>query len=78
VTLFYVHDCSQQEITAFLGLPIATVNNRLHAARKRLKRRTLARHGQGHARSAPALRRLRLVVSIFAFIPPYAAPARGI
>jgi RNA polymerase sigma factor (sigma-70 family) len=41
VTLFYVHDCTQQDIATFLGLPLTTVNNRLHAARTRLKRRTL-------------------------------------
>ena len=41
VTLYYVHDCSQQDIATFLGVPVTTVNNRLHAARKQLKRRTL-------------------------------------
>jgi len=41
VTLFYVHDCTQQDIATFLGLPVTTVNNRLHAARTQLKRRTL-------------------------------------
>jgi F0F1-type ATP synthase beta subunit len=40
--LRYVHDCSQAQIAAFLGLPVTTVNNRLHAARARLKRRMLA------------------------------------
>jgi RNA polymerase sigma factor (sigma-70 family) len=40
--LRYVHDCSQAQIGAFLGLPVTTVNNRLHAARVRLKRRMLA------------------------------------
>ena len=39
VTLFYVHECSQQDIATFLGLPVTTVNNRLHAGRARLKRR---------------------------------------
>lgn len=39
VTLFYVHDCSQQDIATFLGLPLTTVNNRLHAARTQLKKR---------------------------------------
>src|SRR5712691_8287437 len=42
VTLFYVHDCTQQDIATFLGLPVTTVNNRLHAARAQLKRRTIA------------------------------------
>src|SRR5262249_47182118 len=41
VTLFYVHECSQQDIATFLGVPVSTVNNRLHAARAQLKRRTL-------------------------------------
>jgi len=40
-TLFYVHDCTQQDIATFLGLPVTTVNNRLHAARQQLKRGTL-------------------------------------
>jgi RNA polymerase sigma factor (sigma-70 family) len=39
VVLFYVHDCSQQDIATFLGLPVTTVNNRLHAARIQLKKR---------------------------------------
>jgi RNA polymerase sigma factor (sigma-70 family) len=42
VVLFYVHDCSQQDIATFLGLPVTTVNNRLHAARAQLKRRMVA------------------------------------
>jgi RNA polymerase sigma factor (sigma-70 family) len=37
VTLFYLNDCSQREIAAFLQLPVTTVNNRLHKARQRLK-----------------------------------------
>src|SRR5467141_3115953 len=41
VTLYYVHDCSHQDIATFLGVPLTTVNNRLHAARAQLKRRTL-------------------------------------
>ncbi len=36
--LFYVGGYSHAEIAAFLGLPVSTVNNRLHAARTRLKR----------------------------------------
>jgi RNA polymerase sigma factor (sigma-70 family) len=38
-TLFFIHECSHQDIATFLGLSAATVNNRLHAARARLKRR---------------------------------------
>jgi RNA polymerase sigma-70 factor (ECF subfamily) len=41
VTLFYIHECSQQDIATFLGVPVTTVNNRLHAARAQLKRRTI-------------------------------------
>ena len=40
-TLFYIHDCTQQDIATFLSLPVTTVNNRLHAARQQLKRGTL-------------------------------------
>jgi RNA polymerase sigma-70 factor (ECF subfamily) len=38
-TLFFVHECSHQDIAVFLGLSATTVNNRLHAARQQLKRR---------------------------------------
>jgi RNA polymerase sigma factor (sigma-70 family) len=40
-TLFFVHECSHQDIATFLGLSMPTVNNRLHAARKQLKKRML-------------------------------------
>jgi len=40
-TLFFVHECSHQDIATFLGLSVPTVNNRLHAARKQLKQRIL-------------------------------------
>src|SRR5439155_1895303 len=36
--LFYVRDCSQQDIATLLGLSVSTVNNRLHAARTKLKK----------------------------------------
>jgi RNA polymerase sigma factor (sigma-70 family) len=39
--LFFIHECSHQDIAVFLGLPVATVNNRLHAARSKLKERML-------------------------------------
>src|ERR1051326_7600487 len=42
VVLFYVHDCSQRDIATFLDVPVTTVNNRLHAARTRLKKRKVA------------------------------------
>jgi RNA polymerase sigma factor (sigma-70 family) len=40
-TLFFVHECSHQDIATFLDLPLTTVNNRLHAARSQLKERML-------------------------------------
>jgi RNA polymerase sigma factor (sigma-70 family) len=40
-TLFFVHECSHQDVATFLGLSVATVNNRLHAARTHLKQRML-------------------------------------
>jgi RNA polymerase sigma factor (sigma-70 family) len=40
-TLFYLHECSHQDIALFLGLSPTTVNNRLHMARSRLKKRML-------------------------------------
>jgi len=41
-TLFFVHECSHQDIATFLNLSVTTVNNRLHAARSQLKERMLA------------------------------------
>jgi RNA polymerase sigma factor (sigma-70 family) len=41
VALFYLGERSQAEVAAFLGVPISTVNNRLHAARANLKKGTL-------------------------------------
>lgn len=41
ITLFYMSDYSHEQIAAFLGLPLATVNNRLRRARKRLKERMM-------------------------------------
>lgn len=37
VALYYIGDHSQREIAGFLELPVTTVNNRLYAARQRLK-----------------------------------------
>jgi RNA polymerase sigma factor (sigma-70 family) len=50
--LFFIHECSHQDIAAFLGLSAVTVNNRLHAARSHLKQRMLTMvtntlHSQG-------------------------------
>lgn len=42
ITLFYMSDYSHEQIAAFLELPLATVNNRLRRARKRLKERMMA------------------------------------
>jgi RNA polymerase sigma factor (sigma-70 family) len=54
VVLFYVHDCSQQDIATFLGLPITTVNNRLHAGRAQLKKRMVTVMKETlHAHSLP-------------------------
>jgi len=39
--LFYIHECSHQDIANFLGISATTVNNRLHAARSKLKERVL-------------------------------------
>lgn len=39
--LFYIRDYSQQEIADFLQVPVTTVNNRLHAARRQLKERMM-------------------------------------
>ena len=50
--LFFIHECSHQDIAAFLGIPATTVNNRLHRARSLLQQRiptmtesTLRSHG---------------------------------
>src|SRR5713226_9162969 len=40
-TLFFVHECSHQDVATFLGLSVVTGNNRLHAARSHLKQRIL-------------------------------------
>jgi RNA polymerase sigma factor (sigma-70 family) len=57
ITLFYVHECSQQDIATFLGLPVTTVNNRLHAGRPAQAEGD--RRGEGHARFQRPARRLR-------------------
>ena len=45
--LFYVKDYSHKEIASFLELPVTTVNNRLHAARKALRVRLLMNEKHG-------------------------------
>lgn len=53
-TLFFVHECSHQDIATFLNLPLATVNNRLHSARKQLKERMLTMVAETlHAHALP-------------------------
>lgn len=44
--LFYIKNYSQKEVADFLDLPISTVNNRLHASRKRLKKRMMQMVGE--------------------------------
>ncbi|MHC5039026.1 MAG: RNA polymerase sigma factor, partial [Planctomycetota bacterium] len=39
VVLFYLQGHTQKEAARFLGVPLTTINNRLHQARSRLKRR---------------------------------------
>jgi RNA polymerase sigma factor (sigma-70 family) len=53
-TLFFVHECSHQDIATFLGSPVTTVNNRLHAARTKLKERMLTMVTETlHSRALP-------------------------
>ena len=40
-TLCYLKQCSQREAAAFLGVPVSTVNNRLHAARNLIQERMI-------------------------------------
>jgi RNA polymerase sigma factor (sigma-70 family) len=52
--LFFIHECSHQDIAAFLGLSAVTVNNRLHAARSHLKQRMLTMVTNNlHSRALP-------------------------
>ncbi len=41
VTLYYIDEHSQKEISAFLNIPTQTVKSRLHSARKRLQQRMI-------------------------------------
>jgi RNA polymerase sigma factor (sigma-70 family) len=53
-TLFFIHECSHQDIAVFLGLSVAAVNNRLHAARSKLKERMLVMVNETfHAHALP-------------------------
>jgi RNA polymerase sigma factor (sigma-70 family) len=54
--LFFVHECSHQDIATFLDLPLATVNNRLHAVRSKLKQRMLTMVSASlHERALPTI-----------------------
>lgn len=44
--LFYLHECSHQDIALFLSLSVTTVNNRLHAARSKLKEEMMTMVGE--------------------------------
>lgn len=52
--LFYIAEYSHQQIAAFLDLPAATVNNRLRAARKRLKKDLLTMTKEQLRNNAPS------------------------
>lgn len=41
ITLYYMSELTQKEVAAFLEIPVSRVNNRLHAARKKLKERMI-------------------------------------
>jgi len=38
IVLHYINDYSYKEIAAFLNLPVTTINNRIHSAKKKIKR----------------------------------------
>jgi RNA polymerase sigma factor (sigma-70 family) len=53
VTLFYVHQCTQQDIATFLGLPVTTVQQPA-ARRPRAAQAEDPDNGKAHAGGAPA------------------------
>ena len=53
-TLFYISEYTHQQIADFLDLPLATVNNRLRAARKKLKEDMLAMTKKQLQQNAPS------------------------
>jgi RNA polymerase sigma factor (sigma-70 family) len=82
--LYYLQEHSQREVAAFLNLPIATVNNRLRSARKRLRagsllavaREVLGQHGRADDFTARVGRIVRASGSIFdAHFPGERRPA---
>ncbi|MGH2369608.1 MAG: GNAT family N-acetyltransferase, partial [Chloroflexota bacterium] len=67
--LFYVGRYAQAEIAAFLDLPVTTVNNRLHAARKRL-RRSMLDMAQDHLHNARPSKDQQFVARVLRTIAP--------
>ena len=53
-TLFYINGYTQQEIADFLEVPVTTVNNRLYASRRRLKKRIVAMVGEELRKGRPS------------------------
>jgi RNA polymerase sigma factor (sigma-70 family) len=78
VVLFYLGGYAQVEVARFLGLPPTTVNNRLHAARGRL-RRSLLTMVEDDLRGARPSRDPRFVAGVLRTLAPRpAADARRI
>ena len=66
-TLFYINGYSQNDIAEFLELPATTVNNRLHASRKRLKERIVEMVSdelRSHALSEEFPERIRMLLGL--------------
>lgn len=61
VLLFYLKECSQQEVASFLGLPLTTVNNRLHDARRRMQRWENHMHHEQNEMTSEEARRVSRV-----------------
>ena len=59
VRLFYLEDRSYEAVAESLGMPLGTVKNLLHRARKRLDRARAPGGGQGGMNGNPANGRLR-------------------
>jgi len=61
-TLYYINGYSQKDIAEFLEVPVTTVNNRLHASRKRLKERMTGMVEKTLKEHAPDERYLKYVI----------------
>ncbi|CAN5508873.1 hypothetical protein BH24CHL1_BH24CHL1_14680 [soil metagenome] len=48
IVLYYIKDFSQQQVATFLGLPVTTINNRLYAARQRLRKALVSSEAVDH------------------------------